>query len=575
MDWMEQDLIDVHTFLRVLAVTVVMASFSLSTATADNKGATGTILRLEIIDSTTGKQTPARIEVRNRKKSFIAEDPLPIGGDCVGVFKGDAPTNTSFEEAFSKFKTSILNPYTKKRDFYTVGTSEVILPPGKYRIIVTKGPEFYAIEERITVKDEKSIDLRFELERIVNMPALGWYSGDDHIHIERTHRDIDPIVLRHMMAEDIHVGNTLHMGRAHGFSVTPQYAHGEESYYQEGDYLIATGQENLRTHLLGHQISLGADSPLRDLESYLNYPKFWRMAIEQGGINGHAHTGGAMNNIDGGPALYAHHGLVHFVEVLQFNQAHYHVWYDLLNLGFRLAPTGGTDYPCVGENIVGKERFYAHVKGKLTYKKWLKAIEKGKTFVSNGPFLSFRINSADIGDELKMKGGRDVEIYGKVEYDPKRDWVNSLELIQNGRSIYEFPNPGRGKSFEFKIRRKIDETSWFALRTDHHPGFESNPLKATRVEHRTEAHTAPIYVTLKDAPALEEHSRTSDIAKSWMAILENLEIRINDENIERTARIGASMVGDPVPAEVLINSQDDLMGEIDKAKKFFSQYLNH
>ena len=43
------------------------------------------------------------------------------------------------------------------------------------------------------------------------MPARGWYSSDDHIHLRRSPRD-NPSILRWVAAEDIHVAN-LYGGR--------------------------------------------------------------------------------------------------------------------------------------------------------------------------------------------------------------------------------------------------------------------------------------------------------------------------------------------------------------------------
>ena len=79
------------------------------------------------------------------------------------------------------------------------------------------------------------------------MPQRGWYSGDDHLHIARPTQDFNPIVSKMMQAEDIHVANLLQMGKVEDFTIAKQYAHGPDSYYQEGNHLLVAGQEN-RTH---------------------------------------------------------------------------------------------------------------------------------------------------------------------------------------------------------------------------------------------------------------------------------------------------------------------------------------
>ncbi len=62
------------------------------------------------------------------------------------------------------------------------------------------------------------------------MPARGWYSGDDHIHLRRSPRENDKIV-RWTAAEDVHVGNLLQMGDFWNYVFSP-YAFGEEGRYR-------------------------------------------------------------------------------------------------------------------------------------------------------------------------------------------------------------------------------------------------------------------------------------------------------------------------------------------------------
>lgn len=51
----------------------------------------------------------------------------------------------------------------------------------------------------------------YRLARWIDMPARGWYSADDHIHIRRSPRE-NPLILDWIAAEDVHVGVMLQMG---------------------------------------------------------------------------------------------------------------------------------------------------------------------------------------------------------------------------------------------------------------------------------------------------------------------------------------------------------------------------
>jgi phage anti-repressor protein len=49
---------------------------------------------------------------------------------------------------------------------------------------------------------------------------------------------------------------------------------------------------------------------------------------------------------------------------------------------------------------VGANRVYAMVDGKFNYQSWIDALNKGRSFVSNSPFIFCRVNDKIAGDEL-------------------------------------------------------------------------------------------------------------------------------------------------------------------------------
>lgn len=82
------------------------------------------------------------------------------------------------------------------------------------------------------------------------------------LHISRPLKELNPLLSKWMQAEDINVANLLQLGSWNRFFASPQYEHGQEGVHREGDYLLASGQENPRTHFLGHAIILGLPAPL-------------------------------------------------------------------------------------------------------------------------------------------------------------------------------------------------------------------------------------------------------------------------------------------------------------------------
>lgn len=67
------------------------------------------------------------------------------------------------------------------------------------------------------------------LERSVDLPAPGWLSGDDHIHIDRPTPAGNAPILAFMRAEGLHGANLLQMGNLRG-SYFKQYRFGQPGH---------------------------------------------------------------------------------------------------------------------------------------------------------------------------------------------------------------------------------------------------------------------------------------------------------------------------------------------------------
>ena len=402
------------------------------------------------------------------------------------------------------------------------------------------------------------------------MAEKGWYSADGHLHITRPVQGLNPYISKMMQAEDVYVSNLLQFGLAGRFHNSIQYAHGQKGIYAEGEYILATGQENPRTHFLGHVITLGAKSPINFPDAYLIYRLFFEEVQRQGGLSGFAHFGTRL----GGPyglGIVVPHDLLGFLEVLQFNRPDYSIWYDILNLGFKVTPTAGSDYPCADASIPGRERFYTKIEGTLSYDSWLEGVRAGKTFVTNGPILEFRVNDVDMGEELSIDGPGTLTVAGSVIFDRTRDDVERLELIENGRVVRSFPRTDDSGELSFCIQHTVQETAWLALRASGTKVGEVSRSSVYRpFEPTSAAHTAPVHVALDGSPALAQQPRALDIMRTWLARLEDLEARLSEEKIGTLAKRLEESQLDLTKEDALRRDRVALLEEIRKAKEFFS-----
>ncbi|WP_235299463.1 CehA/McbA family metallohydrolase [Portibacter marinus] len=530
-------------------------------------------LQLSILDLTTGLETPARVEIKDKANNFyIAEDALPAGGDC--DMSDIGAQLTDLESALPLFNKEIFNPYFNSIQFYSDGSSFISELPDTIYLTIMKGSEYQIAMDTLFLKSGSVSNHTIRLERWVNMREDQWYSSDLHLHIPRPTEELNPYISKMMQAEDIHVGNLLQSGKVKNFKMAEQYAFGKRSVYEENGYLLAAGQENPRTHVFGHTITLGSEVPVFNEEKYLVYRLIWEQTTTHGGLNGFAHAW--QDEPDGpspqnGMALVLPHDLMHFIEVLQFNRAGYNAWYDVLNLGFEVAPTAGSDYPCADQSIPGHERFYTHVSGEFNYENWLESIELGKTFVTTGPVLQFTINDQQLGSKLELTNRDSITISGMVKFDPHADNIKFLEIVNNGQVIKKISRTDHSDSLVFKFKHHIEHTGWFALRGYGDKRFENvfnQPIHFNFLKASTNFHSAPIYVNV----AGSKNPETKRVAHAYLARIHDIRNQLDLRNLEYLADQIMNPF-DGVPREVLIKSRTSLLKELEHAEGYFEDLI--
>ena len=521
-------------------------------------------LTLSIVDDESGMPVPARVELLDGAgKPFLADDALAVGWDGGVGAQSKGPWQGTLEEWRRGFYKEVPNPFTKTTQFYIVGASRFSLAPGTYRLRAFKGVEYRVQNHEIKIEEGKTAELVVRMSRWIDMPKRGWYGSDAHLHIARPFKEVDPDLSKWMQAEDLHVANLLQWGHSYHFYNTIQYAHGGAGVYQEGNHLLAPGQENPRTYFLGHAIVLGAPEPIHFADDYLSYGRVFRKAREEKAVAGYAHAAKGRSGFPNplGLAIDLPGGMIDFIEVLQYKKGAYHFWYDALNLGFRIAPVAGTDYMKPGGTLPGRDRFYTRVDGPLTYSAWLEGIRRGRTFVTNGPMLEFEVDGKGIGDEVVLKAPSSVRVAGRVRFNPEWDDVKQVEILKNGaveRSVERGNAPGE-IPFQFELEAK--ESIWLALRVS---GLKVGEIPGIR----SEAHSGAIYLTLEGAPRISVQYKGKSVADLWMERLDELEKLLAEENLPKLA---APERHDGVTEETLRKSRAKLLESIRSARAFYGQ----
>jgi hypothetical protein len=341
--------------------------------------------------------------------------------------------------------------------------------------------------------------------------------------------------------------------------------------------------------VLGHSIVLGARNWIDFPRTYLLYDRFWTEARERGGIAGLAHwgLGGAEESL----AVWGHRGLLHFIEVLSSGFPFYERWYETLDLGIRIGPTAGTDYPCLS-SLPGRERFYARLDVPLETDAWLQAVRLGRTFVTNGPIVDLTVDGVEVGGEASLSAAGQVHVVGSVRFDPERDDVRRLELVRAGEVVRSVERPSSPGLFEIDTAVDVERSTWFALRAQGEKRGETEvaardllrsllilkrrtneevieAVPAGSIRRPSAAHTAAIWVAVAGTLPVSRQERARQVVDSWLDRLDELRDRFDEDRIAEI--VGFPGRGDGIGEAELKENRSALLEAIERARAYYTE----
>ncbi len=387
--------------------------------------------------------------------------------------------------------------------FHTPGEFAVNLPTGKTTVEVMRGFEFRPQSKEVNIVAGQTQKLDFTLERISDLPALGWYSGDNHIHMNYggIFEASPETLLREAASEDLHVANN--MVANHNTRIFDmKYFEGRLSALSRPNNLVYFNQE-YRSSFPGHL-------SLLNLKRYV-YPAYVaantaRAAVypaltqvleivhKQGGVGGYVHpfyAGDMLPRRSKEFPVSVALGELDYYDLMCIWSDEYRSadeWYRVLNLGFRIPASAGSD---VMTNYwrapaVGSVRVYARSGTPLVYADWIRGLTAGRTFVTNGPLLFFRVDGREPGDEIRVGPGKGTNVPVEIE---ARSIVpmEKVDIIQNGKVVFSVKatDPYRVK---VSTTVPVERSGWIAARAT---GPEKQRLL---MDSYVYAHTSPVYL---------------------------------------------------------------------------------
>ena len=475
----------------------------------------------KIVDSQSGETLPARLEILSDKGVRYEAKSIDPLSPALPYKRQAGPVSIEHHVTLSQ------------------GDFIVDLPPGNYTFTAQRGKEFLVESRNVEVKD-KPLELVLKLRRWIDMPSLGWYSGDVHSH--RLWSEMKNLAL----AEDVHLSFPLsnwvtsaEAGLVSGNKIQGGYQGNPKTILVDKTHLIHSHNAEFeifsvkgRNHTLGAILGVGMSAMDDDRAPPLS--PFVAKVHSQGGL-----TDLEKHSWPWSLAIAATH------KVDLFELANNHVWqtrfgfpswtieesapymglerttqgltewgwidfgfqtyYALLNCGLRIMPSAGTGS---GVHPVphGFSRVYAKIDGPLELKSWLQALKGGKSFVTTGPLLRAEIDGKTSGEIFKGPFAKPLHLRAIVHSGLP---IDRIEVLFNGVLIHQerpngCPRDEGGNDTVFSKMITPAQSGWYVVRV-----FEKHPEGRIRF-----AHTAPWFVEMEGKPLRPRKEELDHILKT-------------------------------------------------------------
>jgi TolB protein len=407
----------------------------------------------------------------------------------------------------------------RERFFHARGQFQAVLPPAKYTVEAVKGFEYEPVTRNLNLSfielNDRTTSETITLKRIVDMPRLGWYSGDVHMHpnhreggLYMTMADCELLAA----GEDIRVANLLISNRQYTTRVfdTEFFRDGEVDPASSGETMMVVQEEFRNTSdMYGHMPLLGIKRLIEPFFSgerpyWEDYPSNYATAKrvqEMGGVVSYAHPSNRL-----GVLLGPHQarefpidlalGVINALDVLSNadEEATSHLYYRVLNCGLKCTASAGTDTQMdVPDNnsISGGGRVYVKIEPPLTYAKWIESYRAGRTFVSNGPMLFLNVDGKEPGEEVRFTGRQRLTVSAEARSLPP---MQALELIVNGEVAATATPTAEGTAAKLTHTLELDASAWVAARV------RGAAHRRVMNDSHLFAHTSPVYLLRDGKP---------------------------------------------------------------------------
>jgi len=492
-------------------------------AYTDNRAGATTLM---ILDRTTGEEAAVRFDRMDHRRptGVLRLDTVDAAG------KKPVVARVSLREDKGRFHAppgALHRSLRGKGHFYCDGTAEWTLPAGTYRVQVYRGPEYGVAAREVVIEAGKTNAVTVELSRWIHQASGHWYSGELHIHANYGYGAWynTPTTMRQQcVGEDLNVCNFVVANSDADVVYDRPFFRGGPDPLSTDEHILYWGQE-FRSTVWGHMTLVNLKQVVEPVfTGFHGTTNPWDVpsnadiadrARWQKGVVNYTHVS---QGEDWSKTPYAAKAIpidvaLGKIDTLDVNNswaASVPLWYRLLNCGFRVPATAGTDVFLnrIGSNLPGGDRVYVHTGGPLTYAGWIDGLKAGRSFVTSGPMLTFTVNGEMPGATLKLAARPTV----RVKATAKSAFpLTKAELVHNGKVVATAKLTDDRVSAGFDQEVPLLGGGWLAFRAD-------GPGTADTATGALNAHTNPVYVEADGAGY-----RSPDEARAFLKWIDDFE----------------------------------------------------
>lgn len=440
-------------------------------------------LALELVDRSNGKPLPGIVRIETADGKFIV--PRELVGRGQGI---------NGQRAIHQW--SVLAKPTTIR-----------VPAAPLTIQAIAGLETDLAERQIDLTDRRTAELTIPLARFADARAAGYVAGNTHLHLMKlSRRQADRYLKEVPLADGLDVVFISYLERAEADLeyTSNKYTPSDLARLAHGHLHFGHGEEhrhNFGPHAEGYGHILLLDIP------YLVQPVSIGPGITRSGTDAPPMQAGIDKaRSAGGKVIWAHNlfgfedipnwitGRVHANNIFDGSHrgSYKDTYYRYLNIGLRVPFSTGTDW-----FIYDFSRAYVMADRPITPTEWLDLLAAGKSYITNGPLLEFRVDRQPLGRVIALDEPREVNVEARAmgRADFKR-----IELVRNGRVVGSATSRAEQGHFvaELEVSVVVDEPAWLAVRTPPPPVKNDpelqEPVATNELGHPIFAHTSPIYL---------------------------------------------------------------------------------